>query len=188
MQCNLLLCWSVSLVRDVKAIWSNLQMSWFIWTQKVIVTEPFSELAQDPLRSWPIIPFQTHPGSSSNLTQDLLLRPHRHCHEMASADIKACEPLESSLPCPGPTSELAQDPLQSSPMSSSEFVRCPIPCSNRILFRHQRIQVRGWSVCWLTCCQATICFKRWCRRTTFASKTDFAHTPIIHYQFAENVA
>ena len=132
-------------------------------------------------------PFQTHTGSSSNTTQDLLSRPHRHCHDVASADIKACEPLKNSPPCPGPTSELAQDPLQSSPRSSSEFAQGPIQCSHRILFRHQRIQVGGSSVCWLTCCQATICFKRWYHRTSFACKTDFVHTPIIHYQFTENV-
>ena len=48
----------------------------------------------------------THTGSSSNTTQDLLSRPHRHCHDVASADIKACEPLKNSPPCPSPTSEL----------------------------------------------------------------------------------
>ena len=155
--------------------------------KRCTIAEPFSELAQDPLLSWPIIPFQTHTGSSSNTTQDLLSRPHRHCHDVASADIKACEPLKNSPPCPGPTSELAQDPLQSSPRSSSWFAQVPIQCSHRIIFRHQRIQVGGSSVCWLTCCQETICFKCWYHRTSFACKTDFVHTPITHYQFTENV-
>ena len=176
------LCWSVSLVRDVKAIWSNLQTSRFIWTQKVHYRRtlfrarpgPASELAHYPPPNSHRILFQHHTRSSFEASQALSWRSI--CWHQSMWTI---EELSSS--------ELAQDPLQSSPRSSSWFAQGPIQCSHGILFRHQRIQVGGSSVCWLTCCQATICFKRWYHRTSFACKTDFVHTPIIHYQFTGNV-